>query len=106
MYTVATMALRPNGRMRLRKVPLLASNTLPCQAKMLTSLAISALSKLPNNLVHQPWKATVAQLSEGNVTLGQTYPRPVVDHAKARQAALAAYRRISKSEKEPPLIGE
>jgi deoxyribodipyrimidine photo-lyase len=67
---------------------------------------VPALSKLPNNLVHQPWKATVAQLSEGNVTLGQTYPRPVVDHAKARQAALAAYRRISKSEKEPPLIGE
>ena len=54
--------------------------------------------------------AQKAQLSAAGVTLGQTYPLPLVDHAKARQAALVAYQRISgKStgkEQEPSLFGD
>jgi deoxyribodipyrimidine photo-lyase len=56
---------------------------------------VSELAKLPDNLIHQPWNAKPFQLSDAGVTLGRTYPLPIVDHAKARQAALAAYRRIS-----------
>jgi len=34
------------------------------------------------------------QLAGAGVKLGWTYPHPIVDHAKARNAALAAYKRI------------
>lgn len=69
---------------------------------------VPELAKLPDNVIHQPWTATAAQLSAAGVTLDQTYPRPIVDHAKARQAALVAYRRISGKESgsEPSLFGE
>jgi deoxyribodipyrimidine photo-lyase len=56
---------------------------------------VPELAKLPDNLIHQPWSAKPSQLSDAGVTLGRTYPLPIVDHARARQTALAAYRRIS-----------
>jgi deoxyribodipyrimidine photo-lyase len=47
---------------------------------------------LPPGLIHQPWTATPLQLeSAGGVSLGKTYPQPVVDHKAGRQRALAAY---------------
>jgi deoxyribodipyrimidine photo-lyase len=71
---------------------------------------VPELARLPDALIHQPWTATAAQLAAGGVALGQTYPHPAVDHAKARQAALAAYRRISGKESgkdpESSLFGE
>jgi deoxyribodipyrimidine photo-lyase len=56
---------------------------------------VPELARLPAAAIHQPWSAKLAQLLEAGVKLGRTYPRPIVDHAKARQAALIAYRRIS-----------
>jgi deoxyribodipyrimidine photo-lyase len=56
---------------------------------------VPELAKLSDAVIHQPWTAKPAQLSEAGVKLGRTYPLPIVDHAKARQAALAAYQRIS-----------
>jgi deoxyribodipyrimidine photo-lyase len=56
---------------------------------------VPELAKLPDGLIHQPWTASAARLSEAHVRLGETYPLPIVDHAKARQAALAAYQRMS-----------
>jgi deoxyribodipyrimidine photo-lyase len=56
---------------------------------------VPELTKLPASVIHKPWDAAAAQLSEAGVKLGRTYPLPVVDHAKARQVALAAYQRIS-----------
>ena len=53
------------------------------------------LAKLSDAAIHQPWTAPTAQLSAAGVTLGKNYPLPIVDHAKARLAALAAYQRIS-----------
>jgi deoxyribodipyrimidine photo-lyase len=38
-----------------------------------------------------PWLAPDAALASAGVTLGETYPRPVVDHGEARARALAAY---------------
>jgi deoxyribodipyrimidine photo-lyase len=35
-------------------------------------------------------------LREAGVMLGKTYPEPVVDHAQARQRALAAFERLKK----------
>jgi deoxyribodipyrimidine photo-lyase len=71
---------------------------------------VPELAKLSDGAIHQPWTAQKAQLSAAGVTLGQTYPLPIVDHAKARQAALAAYQRISGrgtgKEQEPSLFGD
>ena len=53
------------------------------------------LANLPDRVIHQPWKATEAALFDAGVRLGRTYPLPIVDHAKARGAALAAYERMS-----------
>jgi deoxyribodipyrimidine photo-lyase len=65
---------------------------------------VPELARLPDKLIHRPWSATPAQLSAAGVTLGQTYPPPIVDHAKARQAALAAYRRISSKDGAGPSL--
>ena len=49
------------------------------------------LGKLPNDVIHAPWQAPASVLSAAGVTLGKTYPHPIVDHAAARARALAAY---------------
>jgi deoxyribodipyrimidine photo-lyase len=56
---------------------------------------VPELAKLPNRLIHQPWTAKPTELSAAGPTLGRTYPLPIVDHAKARKAALAAYQRVA-----------
>ena len=48
------------------------------------------LSKLPAAAIHAPWEADAGTLAAAGVDLGETYPRPVVDHAAARKRALAA----------------
>ena len=51
---------------------------------------VPELARLPAGLIHQPWTATPAELRAAGVILGETYPRPIVDHAAARARALAA----------------
>lgn len=53
---------------------------------------VPELENLPDRYLHKPWDAPAATLEKAGVTLGKTYPRPIVDHAKARERALAAYR--------------
>ena len=55
---------------------------------------VPEIAKLPNEHLHAPWEAPKAVLEEAGVTLGETYPAPMVDHGKARQRALDAYQRI------------
>jgi deoxyribodipyrimidine photo-lyase len=52
------------------------------------------LARLPDAWIHRPWQAPPGVLTEAGVELGSTYPRPVVDFAASRLAALAAYARI------------
>lgn len=52
---------------------------------------IPELSKLSNRNIHTPWLADERELAKAEVTLGETYPQPIVDHNQARQAALAAF---------------
>jgi len=51
---------------------------------------VPELSRLPDSVLHEPWTADAAILRAAGVTLGVTYPRPIVDHAMARARALGA----------------
>ncbi|MDH6268652.1 deoxyribodipyrimidine photo-lyase [Rhizobium sp. SG_E_25_P2] len=55
------------------------------------------LARLPDRYIHRPWEAPADALASAGVTLGDTYPKPVVDHDRARKAALAAYAEITGS---------
>ncbi len=54
---------------------------------------VPELARLPKQHIHTPWLAPAGVLKAAGVTLGETYPYPVVDHAAARAAALARSRR-------------
>ncbi|MGE3319385.1 MAG: deoxyribodipyrimidine photo-lyase [Candidatus Berkiella sp.] len=55
---------------------------------------VPELAKLPNKYLHAPWEAPQDELLKAEVRLGKTYPHPSVEHAKARETALAAYQDI------------
>lgn len=52
---------------------------------------VPELAGVPDKYLHKPWEAPDTVLSESGVTLGETYPLPIVDHKTAREAALSAY---------------
>lgn len=49
------------------------------------------LSELSDKSIHAPWLAPPLELQAAGVSLGETYPHPLVDHAIARQETLARY---------------
>ena len=51
---------------------------------------VPEIKKLPTKWIHKPFQAPDKILAEAGVRLGDTYPRPVVDHFAARDRALAA----------------
>ncbi len=55
---------------------------------------VPELQDMPAKFVHRPFEAPAAVLKTAGVTLGEAYPKPIVDHAKARDRALAAYGNI------------
>jgi deoxyribodipyrimidine photo-lyase len=57
---------------------------------------VPELTKLSDDLIHEPWKLPASRLAKAGIILGKSYPEPLVDHAKARVAALAAYQRLGK----------
>ncbi|WP_342362684.1 deoxyribodipyrimidine photo-lyase [Terrarubrum flagellatum] len=62
---------------------------------------IPEIAKLPDSVIHEPWEASAAQLNAAGVALGKTYPKPIVDHAAARERALAAFAATKGTE--PPI---
>ena len=52
------------------------------------------LARLPNEYIHAPFEAESGVLAQAGITLGKTYPRPIVDHDQARRAALDGYNRV------------
>ena len=52
---------------------------------------VPELARLPDRWLHRPFEAPAAVLSAAGVRPGETYPRPLVDHGRARDAALAAF---------------
>ncbi|MFG1423415.1 cryptochrome/photolyase family protein [Roseixanthobacter liquoris] len=55
---------------------------------------VPELSGLPPALIHKPWTGDAAALSRAGVRHGADYPRPIVDHARARARALEAFAQI------------
>ncbi|RUM05910.1 cryptochrome/photolyase family protein [Rhizobium chutanense] len=58
---------------------------------------VPELRELGAKYIHRPFEAPKSMLDEAGVTLGQTYPKPIVDHANARNRALAAYKAMRDS---------
>ncbi|MDX1440618.1 MAG: deoxyribodipyrimidine photo-lyase, partial [Rubricoccaceae bacterium] len=55
---------------------------------------VPELRDVPTSCIHKPWEAPESLLASSGVILGESYPKPVVDHKEARQRALKAYERI------------
>lgn len=57
------------------------------------------LAKLSDKRIHAPWTAAPDERMSAGVTLGTNYPRPIVDHAQARERTLERYAVVKKTEK-------
>ena len=55
---------------------------------------VRELERLDEKSIHFPPDAPRHLLARAGVRLGENYPLPIVDHGKAREAALEAYQRI------------
>jgi deoxyribodipyrimidine photo-lyase len=60
---------------------------------------VPEIADLPTKHLHKPWEAPDDVLEEAGVKLGETYPKPLVDHFKSRDRALAAFEKIKKPSK-------
>jgi len=58
---------------------------------------VPELAAVPAKFIHRPWEAPAATLRAAGVALGHDYPAPIVDHAFARQRALAALAQTSRA---------
>jgi deoxyribodipyrimidine photo-lyase len=52
---------------------------------------VPELAQMRDADIHAPWEAEPLMLRAAGVTLGRTYPQPIVGHAEGRVRALAAY---------------
>jgi deoxyribodipyrimidine photo-lyase len=57
---------------------------------------VPEIAELPNKFLHAPWLAPPMVLAQAGVTLGKTYPAPIVDLAMGRQRALDVFTRTAK----------
>lgn len=55
------------------------------------------LYDLPKKYLNRPWEAPDTVLDYAKVKLGETYPKPVVEHTAARERALNAFKNIKKT---------
>ena len=55
---------------------------------------VPEIAQLPIRFLHAPWAAPAEVLAAAGVTLGTTYPHPIVGHEQARRRALAAFATI------------
>ena len=49
------------------------------------------LARVPDKVVHEPWKMPLEVQRNRSCVIGVDYPAPIVDHATARKRALAMY---------------
>ncbi|WP_333822623.1 cryptochrome/photolyase family protein [Pinisolibacter sp.] len=63
------------------------------------------LAALPAGAIHAPWTAAADVAAVADLRLGVTYPSPIVDHAFARERALAALAGHVNGNERPPRPG-
>jgi deoxyribodipyrimidine photo-lyase len=51
---------------------------------------VPELKNLDTEFIHTPWEATKKVLTDAGITLGEHYPKPIIDHKEGRERALAA----------------
>lgn len=56
---------------------------------------VPELSQLSDKWIYKPWLAPEAELQRAGVVLGRDYPKPIVEHDKARLEALAYWKELS-----------
>lgn len=52
---------------------------------------VPELAGLPDKYLFSPWTAPKKILDQAGITLGKTYPAPIIDHMSARDRALSAF---------------
>jgi len=55
---------------------------------------VPELAQMPKEFIQEPWRAPAMTLRGAGVTIGTTYPEPMIDHRAARERALAAFKTI------------
>jgi deoxyribodipyrimidine photo-lyase len=55
---------------------------------------VPELKDMPSKFIHKPWEAPLVVLKAAGVFLGKNYPFPIVDHSKARDRALSAFKSL------------
>jgi deoxyribodipyrimidine photo-lyase len=58
---------------------------------------VPELSNMPDKYIHAPFEAPKEVLQSSGITLGKTYPKPIIDRKVAREKALAALASIKGS---------
>jgi deoxyribodipyrimidine photo-lyase len=52
---------------------------------------VPELAAVPTSRIHEPWTMTAAEQAEARCRIGTDYPAPIVEHAAARERALAIF---------------
>ena len=57
---------------------------------------VPELGKLEGKTIHEPWTLSPDDLQSAGIVLGETYPKPMVDHKESRERALQAFEKVKK----------
>jgi deoxyribodipyrimidine photo-lyase len=76
--------------------PVTQSEKFDAQGKFILRY-VPELAGLSGKALHAPWLAKPLELSAAGITLGESYPRPVVDHSEARERTLQRYAAVKNS---------
>lgn len=55
---------------------------------------VPELAALPDQYLFSPWEAPASVLQQADITLGVTYPYPIIDLKKSREEALIAFQSL------------
>jgi deoxyribodipyrimidine photo-lyase len=76
--------------------PMLQSEKFDPEGKFIRRY-LPQLAGLDNKAIHAPWTASQAALSAAGIELGGNYPKPVVEHTRARARTLLRYGIVKKA---------